>query len=107
VIELSDVDTTEAPLLDDYEPPPEELAEQLHQFYLRDVVDIHGVSPVSFTELLLAEKFDFTHPTLQPGYVPINAVQPAPSTMGNLAAPRVEVDPKALVASMFASMGQQ
>jgi len=43
----------------------------------------------SFTELLLADKFDFTHPTLQPGYVPINAVQPALSTTGNLAAPRV------------------
>jgi hypothetical protein len=105
VVEISDVDTLEAPILDAFEPEaqPEELASTLQSFYLSDIKDFEDNPPASFTELLLSEKIFVMHEQFDPKFQSVYVPQVAPSTLGDLSGSVEKFDASALVASMFPS----
>lgn len=71
---------------------------------LRDLADANG-QPVSFTDLLLGNRFNFMHAVFEPGYVPQHVAAPRlPTTLGNIepgqAPPRLDAS------AMFAQMSR-
>lgn len=109
VIEVRDPahDLTSPALLEEFTTSAEQVAQQLHQFYLNDLKDAHAEGqgrPVSFTELLMGDQFDLASPILDPGYVPQSAAVQKSSTLGDFGS--TISDPNAFVNQMFAQMGQ-
>lgn len=84
---------------------PEGLAEQLHQYYLNDLVaDQEGV-PVSFTQLLMGEQYNLNDPAFAPGFVPVAPVVQQVATMGDLSVPVERVDAAEFTRRKFANNG--
>ena len=92
-IEAVEADVAQAVPADDLEKCLDEVHKELDAEWAKNAaaLELPNAGRVSFTELLLSDRFDVTDPCWQPGWVAVRSSAPQPLESGALGSGRADV----------------